>query len=164
MGRNDTFEWFNILEYPYVLAAPSIGAARKFLLRRNKEWEERCRKVEKLLLDPNRELPPIELSRLTGLLSLNAVSLPDMQFADDILGMLLKNEDALNVAKAFLVTAKYRLLDVQWKRIGDPGILLMALPDGTPVLISGKHVLKILPKGVRKISKALAYLDGKEES
>jgi hypothetical protein len=167
--RNGERPEFNIEEYIYVLAAPSLEEAQGFLLARVKEWMEHWRKIEEETLDPNLELSPIVVKPQWGSpyiyfercsLSWRLKNMKELQ-------LLLKDDRAAYVAYAFLTAETFRgvefpILDVQWKRIGDPGILLMALPDDTPVLISGKHVLKILPKWIRKVSEALAYLERNE--
>jgi Tfp pilus assembly protein PilZ len=165
--RNGERPEFNIQEYIYVLAAPSLEEAQGFLLARVKEWMEHWRKIEEEILDPNRELPPTSVeagqrwssSRIYFKGCSSSWNLKDKEE----LRLLLKDEHATYVAYAFIRAGGFPILDVQWKKIGDPGTLLFAMPDGTPILVNGKYKVKILPKGIRTVSEALAYLDGKEE-
>jgi hypothetical protein len=159
--RNGEWPEFNIQEYMYALAAPSLEQAQGFLLARNKEWMEHWRKIEEETLDPNRELPPtsggsshIYFKGCSSSWSLNE---------EEDLRLLLKDEHATYVAYAFIRGDGFSIQDAQWKKIGDPGTLLFAMPDGTPILVNGKYKVKILPKEIRTVSEALAYLDGKEQ-
>jgi hypothetical protein len=154
---------FKIRNYQYVLAAPSIEVAQEYLRARIDEWMEHWRKVEEKTLDPNRELPPIKLvgKEITLELGQHCETMSLRDKTD--LQMILKDEPTVHIARALMQDEGFRPLDIQWKKIGDPGILLVRMPSGTPALLSGKHALEVLPKGIRKVSEALAHLDGKEE-
>jgi hypothetical protein len=159
---------FDVRHYSYVLAAPSIEEAQKFILARKKEWMEHWQKFEEEILDPSLELPAIKTTGKAIWLKFGQ-HLCFMHLRNWLyLRRILKDEFAVHVAYALMKHDGSMLLDVQWKKIGDPGTLLLGMPDGTPVLISGKlisgkHVLEILPKEIRTVSEALAHLDGKEE-
>jgi hypothetical protein len=142
-----------------VLSAPTLPEARELLRERNKEWLERWKKVEEQILDPERELPPFSVVKdclwfegLPGSFSLENVK---------NLRLVLKDERLVWMAYSLLAFRENVILDVQWKKIGDPGVLLMTLPDDTPVLLNLRYGLKFLPKGIRTVSEAI--LDGKKE-
>jgi hypothetical protein len=151
---------FDVRQYSYVLAAPSIEKALEFLCARYDEWMKPLRKFEKEILDPNLELPAIKLDGKVLKLDFGRHwCFMHLSFMAD-LRVILKDEPTVEIAHDLMEREGSMPLDVQWKKIGDPGNLLLEAPCGTPVLISGKYKVKLLPKGIRTVSEALEYLQG----
>jgi hypothetical protein len=151
---------FDIGDYPYVLAAPSVEAAKTFLRERNEEWLAHCKRLEEQVLDPERELPPIKPAWPGTELYFEDHKYSLRLREEGVLEVILKDARVASVAYACITSPGFRLLDVQWKKIGDPGILLLEAPRATSnVLLSGRHHVKFLPKEIRTVPEVLDYLE-----
>jgi hypothetical protein len=134
---------------------PSVEAAKTFLRERNKEWLLHWYKVEREILDPERELPLFQLGK--NLLRFEGGYRP-FRLSCDSLKTMMKEECLAAIVHSMLSYTDNVLLDVQWKKIKDPAAFLLATPDNTPVLVTSQYGVKLLPKAIRKVAEALDYL------
>jgi hypothetical protein len=150
---------FRVEDYRYVLAAPSVEAAQQFLQDRNKEWLDYCRRMEEKALDPERELPPI-LKEGTNPIRFEGYAFSLNLLEDGVLKLILKDERVAWVAHASLSSPGYAILDIQWKKIGDPGTLLLSMPYGTSnLLLNSRYLVKFVPTQIKSIPEAVTYLE-----
>jgi hypothetical protein len=152
---------FDIGDYSYVLAAPSIEAAKTFLRERNEEWLAHCKRLEEQVLDPERELPPTIIRDYQGTSLYFEGYKRSLDLRENgVLELILKDKRIALVAYACISCSRFYLLNAQWKKIGDPGILLLRIcHKDSNVLLSGMHHVKFLPKEIRTVPEALDYLE-----
>jgi hypothetical protein len=82
---------------------------------------------------------------------------------DGVLKLILKDERVAWVAHVSLSSPGYAILDIQWKKIGDPGTLLLSMPYGTSnLLLNSRYLVKFVPTQIKSIPEALAYLERNE--